>query len=182
MKRRRDVTERIRLLAGISIAAFVAWSCGAPIEPTSSPTAGSTKSPDPTAKQVALIVSGSGSISTYPWSSCLTTLRIDPSGSTPATEHFPGAFRFPIAMPGMGVCEVTGGPPDLPAAIPAGSYGLIVATDRPSDVPSATVPGASPDYGSTQCSLDLTVPPSWNSVTIRVAFDYPGCTITVSSA
>ena len=84
-------------------------------------------------------------------------------------------------MPSLGVCQVTGGPQDLPRAIPAGSYGLTVATDRPSDVPSASAPGATPDYGNTQCSMDLTVLPAWSSVTIRVAFKDPGCTITVSS-
>jgi hypothetical protein len=175
---------RAGLLVSFLIWAFLISSCGQiqTQPPTASPSASLTPSLGTTAKQVSLIVSGSGTISTYPWSSCWTTLRIVPSGSTPTSVHFPGAYLFPITVPGLGVCQVTGGPQDLPGAIPAGGYGLTVATYRPSDVPSASAPGATPDYGSTECSTDLTVLPAWSSVTIRVAFKDPGCTITVSSA
>ena len=176
--------RRACLLASLAVGAFLVSSCGQgpTASPTASPSASPTPSVGPTANQVSLVVSGSGTISTYPWSSCWTTLRIVPSGSTPASEHYPGAYLFPITMQGLGACGVTGGPHDLPGVIPAGSYGLTVATYRPSDVPSPSAPEATPDYGITQCSMDLTVLPAWRSVEIRVAFKDPGCTITVSSA
>jgi hypothetical protein len=130
--------------------------------------------------QVALAVSGSGSITTYPWSGCRTTLRIIPSGSTPPSEHYPGTYLFPVDIGTLGSCQVTGGPQDLPGSIPAGTYRLIVATYRPSDIPTSFVPGGTPDYGETQCSELSTVLAAWNSIEIGVTFKDPGCTIAVS--
>jgi hypothetical protein len=131
---------------------------------------------------VALSVYGSGSVGTYEWSGCSTTLRIIPSGSTPVSEHYPGVYAFPIARIGQRECQVTGGPRDAPGTIPAGSYELVVATYRPSDVVSISAPGATPDYGLTQCAKDLTVLGAWSSVEVRLTFKDPDCTITVSYA
>jgi hypothetical protein len=77
---------------------------------------------------------------------------------------------------------VTGGPLALPAAIPVGTYQLIVSTYRPSDVPTSFAPEGTLDYGVTQCSEVLTVLAAWSEVKIDVTFKDPGCTITVSSA
>jgi hypothetical protein len=172
------------LLASLSIAAFLVSACGE--GPTPSPTASHSPSPIPSVgppvQQAALVVTGSGSISTYPWSGCQTTLRINPSGTTPDSEHFPGDYLFPSSTTALGSCRVTGGPLALPAAIPVGTYQLIVSTYRPSDVPTSFAPEGTLDYGVTQCSEVLTVLAAWSEVKIDVTFKDPGCTITVSSA
>lgn len=70
----------------------------------------------------------------------------------------------------------------MPATIPAGKYMLIVSTLRPSDVPTATNPAASRDYGGDQCWLRVTISPTWSSVAIAVTFDQDTCRIEIHSS
>jgi hypothetical protein len=146
--------------------------------PSTSPLASPSATPLAT-DAASLTVTGSGEFCGPWWYGCGAVLVVAPAGWTLPDDWAPSdrdtRFEVDVAIDGS-LARVTGVAQIGQDRIEPGVYRFVVVeTESPDDEPQGTL------YPSIGCSVEATVPPGTQAVTVAVEFRAGPCRISVSS-